>query len=217
MSREFALRFNPHQEPGDGKLIGDFSTQEPHGRRTVPWHESDILYPGPHEALLPSIAAVQAEESHTQVHYEFSLTAASASAPATFNYTKQEVKAFINEPVAIPNRSYVVHERFQTLQRWEGVVLNVLTDTFNARLVDRTDPDRVDEEAEFFVADVAEADLPLLEEGAVFYWSIGYRNALDGQRQRVSEIRFRRLPAWSKKDIETAKQAAQRLKDIIGQ
>ena len=104
---------------------------------------------------------------------------------------------------------------FISLQKWEGVVLEVLSDSFLTRLVDltRTGPD---EEAEFPLDEISEEDRPLIRPGAIFYWNIGYHNSYSGQRTRTSIIRFRRLPAWTREEIEAAKQEAERLGQSIG-
>lgn len=104
---------------------------------------------------------------------------------------------------------------FISLQKWEGVVLEVLSDSFLARLVDLTRTG-LDEEAEFPVNEVSEEDRPLIRPGAIFYWNIGYHNSYSGQRTRTSIIRFRRLPAWTREEIEAAKREAERLGESIG-
>lgn len=94
------------------------------------------------------------------------------------------------------------------LQKWEGRVQELTDGGFVARLTDLTS-DLPDEEAEFDVQEVSFLDRRLLKPGAVFYWSIGYRDAVTGQRSRESVIRFRRLPTWSKPDhAEAARRAA---------
>jgi hypothetical protein len=86
----------------------------------------------------------------------------------------------------------------QPLQSWEGVVLKVTDDTFYVRLVDLSG-NRAEEEMELEKQELSDFDLELLETGAIFYWTIGYRVKLPrGARERVSQIRFRRLPAWSR-------------------
>lgn len=104
---------------------------------------------------------------------------------------------------------------FISLQKWEGVVLEVLSDSFLVRLVDLTCTGP-DEEAEFPWYEVSEEDRPLVRPGAVFYWNIGYHNSYSGQRTRTSIIRFRRLPAWTGEEIEAAKKEAERLGESIG-
>lgn len=84
-------------------------------------------------------------------------------------------------------------ERFITLAKWVGRVQRVHGDSFVAIVQDQLS-DSPDEEVELARSEVSEADEPLLRPGAVFYWSIGYRELLGRQRWRESAIRFRRLP-----------------------
>ena len=99
----------------------------------------------------------------------------------------------------------------QPLQSWEGVVLQVNDDTFSVRLVDLSG-DRAEEEMELEKQELSDFDLELLEPGAFFYWTVGYRVRLPrGARERVSQIRFRRLPAWSRSEIAAAEERATRL------
>ena len=97
-----------------------------------------------------------------------------------------------------------VPDRFTLLQKWEGTVLRCLDAEFTAVLREKG---AADEEATFDVEEVPEADRELIAPGAVFHWSIGYRDRR-GQRTRESVIRFRRLPAWTKREIERAKREA---------
>ncbi|MER8013329.1 hypothetical protein [Streptomyces griseoluteus] len=81
-------------------------------------------------------------------------------------------------------------------ESWEGVVEEVFSTYFLAQLASQTMPE-VHEWAEIRIEEVSPADLELLREGAIFYWSIGYRDLPSGQRVRASIIRFRRLPPLS--------------------
>jgi hypothetical protein len=100
--------------------------------------------------------------------------------------------------------------RFKVLASWEGVVLDseIKDGAFLARVTDNATGEA--SEAELLVDEVAEDDVPLLAKGAVFYWTIGYRIA-PGGRERVSRIKFRRLPAWGRRDLERASQRAAEL------
>lgn len=98
---------------------------------------------------------------------------------------------------------------FITLQKWEGYVTQVGTETFWVRLTDLTGS-APDEEAEIALSEVSPGDRPLVADGAVFYWMIGYRDDRSGQRHRESLIRFRRLPAWTSQEMAAgARQAVQ--------
>jgi hypothetical protein len=102
------------------------------------------------------------------------------------------------------------------LQSWEGVVLEVNGNSFAARLADMSG-EHQDEEVEVSKEELSEFDLELLERGAVFYWTIGYRQRLPkGARERVSRIRFRRLPAWSKAELTATRERAETLSRELG-
>ena len=115
----------------------------------------------------------------------------------------------------LPGRVLRPQDRFVSLHKWEGIVLAVQRDSFLARLIDLTQGSP-EEEGEFSLNDVSGEDMPLLKPGAIFYWNIGYHDSRTGQRRKVSEIRFRRLPAWTAREIEAARREASRLRDVIG-
>jgi hypothetical protein len=101
-------------------------------------------------------------------------------------------------------------EKLIALQSWEGTVLHVEDDSFVARLID-ANGDHLDEEVSLAKEELCDFDLELLESGAIFYWTIGYRYQLGGARERVSRIRFRRLPAWTKRQLDEARERAEAL------
>lgn len=116
--------------------------------------------------------------------------------------------------IVLPRFKSTPYPRFYPLQKWEGYVLSVAEDTFWARLID-LNTHGVEEEAEFLLEDVPAADRELIDVGAVFYWAIGYEDKVDGQRMRCSTIRFRRLPVWSRDELETAKRKAEELESLF--
>jgi hypothetical protein len=124
----------------------------------------------------------------------------------------------VSAPMLLPTK----HERasepiaiLQPIQSWEGVVLDVAHDTFSVRLVDLSG-DRPEEEMELDKQELSDFDLELLDTGAIFYWTIGYRIRMPrGARERVSQIRFRRLPAWTSSEIAAAEESAERLADEL--
>ncbi len=102
------------------------------------------------------------------------------------------------------------------LQKWEGVVLEVRQDTFVARIFDEAGK-HPDEEIELPKEELSPFESDLLEAGAIFYWTIGYRQRLPrGQRERVSLIRLRRLPAWSRAELSAAHARAEALAHDLG-
>lgn len=82
------------------------------------------------------------------------------------------------------------------LQKWEGRVDEVVDDGFVATLTDLSN-EGPDELAEFPMSEVSRHDVSLVVPGAIFYWSVGYRDAVTGQRTHESVLRFRRLPRWT--------------------
>jgi hypothetical protein len=108
-------------------------------------------------------------------------------------------------------------DRFMVLQKWEGTIRTIMRKAFIATLHDLTDPARPDEEVELLKDEISESDLPLLEPGAVFYWSIGYRIDEWGSRERVSALRLRRLPVWTRRDLEAIARKVDELKRTFGE
>jgi hypothetical protein len=107
----------------------------------------------------------------------------------------------VAEPLAEKQR-----EPLEILQRWDGVVIAVGGETFRARLFDRSTA-TPEIEADVYISDVATQDRDLLRPNAVFYWHMGYRDPA-GDRERVSKIRFQRLPAKTEMDIARARSRA---------
>jgi hypothetical protein len=105
----------------------------------------------------------------------------------------------------------------QPLQEWEGYVTEIASDRFTARLTDVTAGRKFEEElADFPISDLSDDDRDLLKAGAIFRWVIGYQRSGGGTKRRVSQITFRRLPAWTRADLERAKKTASILaKEIV--
>jgi len=105
--------------------------------------------------------------------------------------------------------------RFGVLQKWEGVVSDVGDEAFRARLTDLTG-DHPDQEAEIYVDEISPRDRKRIGPGAIFYWYVGYRDEPNGDRERASRIRFRRLPSLDRYEVESAERAARALRDRLG-
>jgi hypothetical protein len=105
--------------------------------------------------------------------------------------------------------------KFQKLQEYEGEVLSIGALDFVARLVDLTDIGTQRLEATFSIDEVSPSDEPLMREGAVFYWVIGIKDYPNGQRKTEHFLRFRRLPIWSKRDIERLETRVDELKAFL--
>ncbi len=123
--------------------------------------------------------------------------------------------------VVVPPRHAPPSTRYIPLQEWEGVVTGVDGDDFEATLADRTDPTNPSEQAEFSRDDLAwDEDMQLVTPGAIFDMSVGYEIRMigycPGQRQKVCRLRFRRIPGWSKRDIEKIERKAAEFESAFG-
>lgn len=104
---------------------------------------------------------------------------------------------------------------FLPLQEWEGTVIRLLDDAFVGSMVDLSEKEKgFQDEAEFPLSDLPPDAQPLLKVGAIFRWSIGY-SIVDGTRYRASKIVFRRMPAWTRRDLETAARYASDLSNSV--
>ncbi|MDR6305950.1 hypothetical protein GGQ85_003677 [Nitrobacter vulgaris] len=104
----------------------------------------------------------------------------------------------------------------EPLQEWEGYVSTIAEGSFTARLVDKTKGNSVeDEEADFPIDDLTDEDRQLLVPGAVFRWVIGYQRTMSGTKRRVSQITFRRLPAWTRRELQHARSRAEEMASTI--
>lgn len=104
-------------------------------------------------------------------------------------------------------------QRYILLKKYEGFVTARGEDSFAARLFE-SNSDYPVVEAEFGLEELSETDRNLVVEGASLVWTIGY--AYEGStRKRESMIYLRRLPAWSRKELEQARKAAEDLTRAI--
>lgn len=119
-----------------------------------------------------------------------------------------------DEPTTAHASQKVAARGLQILERWDGIVQEVGESTFTARLLDQKSG-RPRAETEVFIGEVPPYDRPLLKPGAVFYWHIGYRDP-EGDHERVSRIRFRRLPPKTRADLKRAELAADKIRSQFG-
>lgn len=101
------------------------------------------------------------------------------------------------------------------IQLWEGKVLDVRRDsgTMDVYLLAKIGnfPDHT---GEIGLEWVHSQDVDLVRPGAIFYLSL-YKETKRGSISNSQELRFRRLPSWSRSQIERVKLEAARLLDRI--
>lgn len=127
--------------------------------------------------------------------------------PHTESSWKHEEKTKLSESAAVELPHSKPSGSFEPLQEWEGFVTSIdpRGTHFATRLIDKTAKKKLaDEELEISLEDVSESDLHLLKEGAVFRLAIGYERSASGQRRKVSMLVFRRLPAWTARELVRA-------------
>lgn len=105
--------------------------------------------------------------------------------------------------------------RFKVLQQFEGTVTQITQDGFCADLYDLTDVERPVEVAEIMLDEFSAEDRTLIDAGSIFYWIVGIETSPAGQIRRVSEMRLRRNPSWSKRDINRVKAKGRELFDLF--
>jgi hypothetical protein len=123
---------------------------------------------------------------------------------ATQNVERKEtaqIPASQFQPIIRAQATY----RFHALKRWEGVVVGINDTEFVSRLNNLDNAAEYQIEAVIPFEEITDSDRDLVQVGAVFYWTIGYRIE-PGQKRSVSTIRFRRLPAWTTNDRQRLNQ-----------
>ena len=107
---------------------------------------------------------------------------------------------------------------FYARQEWEGYVVAIDGTEFTARLVDLTaGASYEEEEAQIPLEEVSEADAERMRIGSLFRWVVGIRRSPTGQKERVSLIVFRDLPAMSGRDEQAGKAWAAKIQAAFGE
>ena len=132
---------------------------------------------------------------------------------ARLELTELTQKKLIVPSVAIPiSKEHPSKGTFFARQEWEGSVVTINGKEFTARLVDLTGRGTYeDEEAQIPLEEVSDADVPKMQVGSIFRWVIGVRRSPMGQKERVSFLVFRDLPAKSKSDVQAGKAWAKKI------
>lgn len=101
------------------------------------------------------------------------------------------------------------------LQSWEGRVVSINDETFEAALVDITACENEEnEQIELPIDDLRQDDLARLQLGTIFTWLIGYRY-FGATKERFSRIVFRSLPPWTEADFARAEEEVERRQGAI--
>jgi hypothetical protein len=118
-------------------------------------------------------------------------------------------------PPRLKNIAEDANSTFVTKQLWSGKVTQVRPNEFVAEIFDRTDPSNPPEEVSFDCQDVDREDRSLVVPGSSFYWIIGRRQNERGQVERITKLKFRRLPTWTPSSILKAAVRAELMKKLM--
>ena len=153
------------------------------------------------------------------IDVEASNSAVTAASTSTLIATKNSEPDVNILPVDLAHRleasePFIVS--FRPLQEWEGYVVAIEADSFVARLVDITAGEQVEgEEVSLPLNDLTSQERSDIRVGSVLRWAIGYQITRGGQRKRASQIVFRQLPRWSKRDLDQAELQGRKRADSI--
>ncbi len=116
-------------------------------------------------------------------------------------------------PKVVPTPSPTLHPT----QEWEGRVIEIRDDEFEARLLDLTAGDEMDlEVATIPLEEVGVGDRALMRVGSIFRWVIGYERSVGGTRRNVSQIVFLDPPRPTERDLDKGREWAEWLLEEWG-
>ena len=102
------------------------------------------------------------------------------------------------------------------ISEWEGYVESIEEGVFLVRMVNiRSKSQLPEDEATFQINELSDYQRQHLEVGAIVRWVIGMERLPSDQRRKVSELHFRRLPAHSNKEYQTALTQAKEIINAI--
>ncbi|MGC1523038.1 MAG: hypothetical protein WA803_15970 [Steroidobacteraceae bacterium] len=101
----------------------------------------------------------------------------------------------------------------EVIAEWDGYVEGIYADYFTASMQGLRGAGVVGEEedAEIPISDVDPEDCDLLVPGGFFRLMIAYESPRVGPRKRYTTVQFRRLPAYTKREISAAEREADEL------
>lgn len=110
-----------------------------------------------------------------------------------------------------------IDPELSVLQEWEGYVISINDDDFEARLLDLTArAKREEEEATIPYSEISEKERNEMRLGSIFRWTIGYESSPSGTRRMISQIVFRNLPVVTQRDADEAWEWALETRRLLG-
>lgn len=116
----------------------------------------------------------------------------------------------------VPEAASMPSVTFTPMQEWEGFITSFDGEIFTAKFCDVKDLSGVPtEEAEFDIRELAPDDRGRVRLGAIVRWAVGLERHSNDRRQRVSRIHLRRLPVFTKSDVDSARHSADELLELL--
>jgi hypothetical protein len=137
------------------------------------------------------------------------VTGESSVENAAKSYRRSDFEVVL--PVPVPSHSASAVFDSKPIQIWEGVVLALdpKRRSIDVRLKAKLS-NLPDHNASIGLEWVHDQDRALARPGAIFYLTV-FRKLSHGSVQNAQEIRFRRLPNWSRADVQRVRTAADHL------
>ena len=172
-----------------------------------------------HQEPLPDMGVRVSDESDTPSRTATPTPRFSSDAPKGSS-THQEQKRSEHTHLSLPLPEFVFPASgtsFVALQEWEGYVIAINNDDFEARLLDLTArAKREEEEATIPYSEISEKERNEMRMGSIFRWTIGYESTPSGTRRRISQIVFRDLPVVTQRDADEAWEWALETRRLFG-
>ena len=170
-------------------------------------HHPDVV-----EFEFEKLAQSKESRDHPHIFFSWALTEQSDMVESVLEKLARSKKPRDHPHIFLSQK--LAERSEEVLKRWEGVVETVDEDdgVFTARLYNpETDESYPSDMAELLIDDISDDDRSLLQEGAVFYLTVGYSERASGRKDRFVRLEFRRLPNWTESDLRRAGERAQRI------
>lgn len=132
----------------------------------------------------------------------------------TTNVRQETSSETAKKPVTLSTANYQGQKASpEVLAEWDGYVEEIHRDYFTARMrgLQGKGVAGKNEEAEIPISDVDDEDRELLAIGAFFRLTITYELPKVGPKRRFTTLQFRRLPAFTKRELDEADKLADKL------
>ena len=101
------------------------------------------------------------------------------------------------------------------LQQWECIVTSKDDECVSCKMYDILNETSPVEFSEIYLKYFSKSDIPLLDEGVVFYWSMGYQTNRNGTVQHFETFRVRRMPPLTASQKKSAQREAAGLSGLF--